>query len=179
MVALSSRTVSHWLLLLDFNDHEVAQGMALKEAVVSGAVVRTQPMVLNGLVAMTGAAFIVDAADSAACPAACCLAACCPLSSLWWSFRSYITQWTGVALNPSESHHGRRPTDPHLCRQHYSIFADSTTAALRAALSAEVYQHLPSGLAAAHGKLARALRRLKHKRANSAVVRQRSSSEND
>ena len=38
----------------------VAQGMAFKEAVVSSAAVRAQPIALTGIAAMVGAFFILD-----------------------------------------------------------------------------------------------------------------------
>ena len=60
MIALAGIIVRNSILLVDFIDLQVAQGMALKEAVVSSAAVRAQPIVLTGLAAMTGAVFILD-----------------------------------------------------------------------------------------------------------------------
>jgi multidrug efflux pump subunit AcrB len=45
---------------VDFIDLQVAQGMAFRDAVVSSAAVRAQPIALTGLAAMTGAVFILD-----------------------------------------------------------------------------------------------------------------------
>ncbi|MDP3225626.1 MAG: efflux RND transporter permease subunit, partial [Rubrivivax sp.] len=45
---------------VDFIDLQVAQGMAFKQAVISSAAVRAQPIALTGLAAMTGAVFILD-----------------------------------------------------------------------------------------------------------------------
>ena len=60
MIALAGIIVRNSILLVDFIDLQVAQGMALREAVVNSAAVRAQPIVLTGLAAMTGAVFILD-----------------------------------------------------------------------------------------------------------------------
>ena len=48
------------ILLVDFIELQVAQGMAFKQAVVSSAAVRAQPIALTGLAAMIGGFFILD-----------------------------------------------------------------------------------------------------------------------
>jgi multidrug efflux pump subunit AcrB len=48
------------ILLVDFIELQVAQGMDFKEAVIQSAAVRAQPIVLTGLAAMIGAFFILD-----------------------------------------------------------------------------------------------------------------------
>jgi multidrug efflux pump subunit AcrB len=60
MIALAGIIVRNSILLVDFIDLQVAQGMAFKDAVISSAAVRAQPIALTGLAAMTGAVFILD-----------------------------------------------------------------------------------------------------------------------
>jgi multidrug efflux pump subunit AcrB len=60
MIALAGIIVRNSILLVDFIDLQVAQGMAFKEAVVSSAAVRAQPIALTGIAAMVGAFFILD-----------------------------------------------------------------------------------------------------------------------
>ena len=60
MIALAGIIVRNSILLVDFIELQVAQGMAFKEAVVSSAAVRAQPIALTGLAAMIGAFFILD-----------------------------------------------------------------------------------------------------------------------
>jgi multidrug efflux pump subunit AcrB len=60
MIALAGIIVRNSILLVDFIELQVAQGMALQDAVVSSAAVRAQPIVLTGLAAMVGAVFILD-----------------------------------------------------------------------------------------------------------------------
>ena len=60
MIALAGIIVRNSILLVDFIRLNVSQGMALKEAVISSAVTRAQPIVLTGLAAMLGAFFILD-----------------------------------------------------------------------------------------------------------------------
>jgi len=60
MIALAGIIVRNSILLVDFIDLQVAQGMAFKQAVISSAAVRAQPIALTGLAAMTGAVFILD-----------------------------------------------------------------------------------------------------------------------
>ena len=60
MIALAGIIVRNSILLVDFIELQVAQGMSFKEAVVSSAAVRAQPIALTGLAAMIGAFFILD-----------------------------------------------------------------------------------------------------------------------
>jgi multidrug efflux pump subunit AcrB len=60
MIALAGIIVRNSILLVDFIELQVSQGMAFKEAVVLSAAVRAQPIVLTGLAAMIGALFILD-----------------------------------------------------------------------------------------------------------------------
>ncbi len=60
MIALAGIIVRNSILLVDFIELQVAQGMAFKDAVVQSAAVRAQPIVLTGLAAMIGAFFILD-----------------------------------------------------------------------------------------------------------------------
>jgi multidrug efflux pump subunit AcrB len=60
MIALAGIIVRNSILLVDFIELQVAQGMAFKDAVVQSAAVRAQPIALTGLAAMIGAFFILD-----------------------------------------------------------------------------------------------------------------------
>ncbi len=60
MIALAGIIVRNSILLVDFIELQVARGMALRSAVLQSAAVRTQPIVLTALAAMTGALFILD-----------------------------------------------------------------------------------------------------------------------
>jgi multidrug efflux pump subunit AcrB len=60
MIALAGIIVRNSILLVDFINLQVASGMAFKEAVVSSAITRAQPIALTGLAAMLGAFFILD-----------------------------------------------------------------------------------------------------------------------
>ncbi len=60
MIALAGIIVRNSILLVDFIDLQVAQGMDLQDAVVSSAATRAKPIVLTGLAAMIGALFILD-----------------------------------------------------------------------------------------------------------------------
>ncbi len=60
MIALAGIIVRNSILLVDFIELQVSQGMDLKDAVLQSAVVRAQPIVLTGLAAMIGAFFILD-----------------------------------------------------------------------------------------------------------------------
>jgi multidrug efflux pump subunit AcrB len=60
MIALAGIIVRNSILLVDFIELQVAQGIAFKQAVLESAAVRAQPIVLTGLAAMIGAAFILD-----------------------------------------------------------------------------------------------------------------------
>ncbi|MFN4265557.1 MAG: efflux RND transporter permease subunit [Aquabacterium sp.] len=60
MIALAGIIVRNSILLVDFIELQVAQGVAFKEAVVQSAAVRAQPIALTGIAAMVGAFFILD-----------------------------------------------------------------------------------------------------------------------
>ena len=60
MIALAGIIVRNSILLVDFINMQVAEGMAFQEAVVSSAATRAKPIVLTGLAAMLGALFILD-----------------------------------------------------------------------------------------------------------------------
>ena len=60
MIALAGIIVRNSILLVDFIELQLAQGMAFKQAVVSSAAVRAQPIALTGLAAMIGGFFILD-----------------------------------------------------------------------------------------------------------------------
>jgi len=60
MIALAGIIVRNSILLVDFIELQVAQGVKFKEAVVQSAAVRAQPIALTGLAAMIGAFFILD-----------------------------------------------------------------------------------------------------------------------
>ena len=60
MIALAGIIVRNSILLVDFIELQLRQGVPFKQAVVQAAAVRAQPIVLTGLAAMTGAFFILD-----------------------------------------------------------------------------------------------------------------------
>jgi multidrug efflux pump subunit AcrB len=60
MIALAGIIVRNSILLVDFIELQLARGMPFKQAVISAAAVRAQPIVLTGLAAMVGAVFILD-----------------------------------------------------------------------------------------------------------------------
>ena len=60
MIALAGIIVRNSILLVDFINEQVADGMAFAEAVIQAAAIRAKPIVLTGLAAMLGALFIVD-----------------------------------------------------------------------------------------------------------------------
>jgi multidrug efflux pump subunit AcrB len=60
MIALAGIIVRNSILLVDFIELQVEQGVAFKQAVVQSAAVRAQPIALTGIVAMVGAFFILD-----------------------------------------------------------------------------------------------------------------------
>jgi len=60
MIALAGIIVRNSILLVDFIQQQVAQGMALQQAVISASGVRAKPIVLTALAAMIGALFILD-----------------------------------------------------------------------------------------------------------------------
>jgi len=60
MIALAGIIVRNSILLVDFINQQVREGMALEDAVVNSAVVRAKPIILTALAAMAGAFFILD-----------------------------------------------------------------------------------------------------------------------
>jgi multidrug efflux pump subunit AcrB len=60
MVALAGIIVRNSILLVDFIQLQLAQGAALKDAVVRSAATRAQPILLTALAAMLGAFFILE-----------------------------------------------------------------------------------------------------------------------
>ena len=60
MIALAGIIVRNSILLVDFINLQVRQGVDFKQAVVHSAITRAQPIMLTGLAAMFGAFFILD-----------------------------------------------------------------------------------------------------------------------
>jgi multidrug efflux pump subunit AcrB len=60
MIALAGIIVRNSILLVDFVRLQQAAGVPLDRAVVHAVATRTQPIVLTGVAAMTGAFFILD-----------------------------------------------------------------------------------------------------------------------
>lgn len=60
MIALAGIIVRNSILLVDFINQQVAEGVDLQEAVITAGAVRAKPIVLTGLAAMLGAFFILD-----------------------------------------------------------------------------------------------------------------------
>ena len=60
MIALAGIIVRNSILLVDFINLQVRDGVAFKEAVVQSAITRAQPILLTGAAAMLGAFFILD-----------------------------------------------------------------------------------------------------------------------
>lgn len=60
MIALAGIIVRNSILLVDFINQSVAEGLALDEAVIEACAVRAKPIVLTGAAAMMGAFFILD-----------------------------------------------------------------------------------------------------------------------
>jgi multidrug efflux pump subunit AcrB len=60
MIALAGIIVRNSILLVDFINQQVEEGMPFQDAVVSSGAVRAQPIILTGLAAMLGALFILD-----------------------------------------------------------------------------------------------------------------------
>ncbi|MFD1709003.1 efflux RND transporter permease subunit [Ottowia sp. GY511] len=59
MIALAGIIVRNSILLVDFINLQLAQGVRLEEAIVQSAITRAQPILLTGLAAMIGALFIL------------------------------------------------------------------------------------------------------------------------
>ena len=60
MIALAGIIVRNSILLVDFINLEVANGMPFQEAVIRSSAVRAKPIILTALAAMLGALFILD-----------------------------------------------------------------------------------------------------------------------
>ena len=60
MIALAGIIVRNSILLVDFINLQVAEGVPLRDAVVASAATRAQPIALTALAAMLGAFFILD-----------------------------------------------------------------------------------------------------------------------
>jgi multidrug efflux pump subunit AcrB len=60
MIALAGIIVRNSILLVDFVNLKVEEGMLLEEAVIQSAAARAKPIALTGLAAMLGAMFILD-----------------------------------------------------------------------------------------------------------------------
>jgi multidrug efflux pump subunit AcrB len=60
MIALAGIIVRNSILLVDFVNLEIEEGVALQRAVIDAAATRAKPIVLTGLAAMLGALFILD-----------------------------------------------------------------------------------------------------------------------
>jgi multidrug efflux pump subunit AcrB len=60
MIALAGIIVRNSILLVDFINLQVREGISFKDAVVNAAITRAQPIALTGLAAMLGAFFILD-----------------------------------------------------------------------------------------------------------------------
>jgi len=60
MIALAGIIVRNSILLVDFINQQVAQGVGFQQAVIQAGAVRAKPIVLTGLAAMIGAFFILD-----------------------------------------------------------------------------------------------------------------------
>ncbi len=60
MIALAGIIVRNSILLVDFINQQVEEGVAFADAVIRAGVVRAKPIVLTGLAAMLGAFFILD-----------------------------------------------------------------------------------------------------------------------
>jgi multidrug efflux pump subunit AcrB len=60
MIALAGIIVRNSILLVDFINQQVDEGMGFADAVVNASAVRAKPIMLTGLAAMVGAFFILD-----------------------------------------------------------------------------------------------------------------------
>jgi len=60
MIALAGIIVRNSILLVDFINQSVDEGLALDDAVIEACAVRAKPIVLTGAAAMMGAFFILD-----------------------------------------------------------------------------------------------------------------------
>lgn len=60
MIALAGIIVRNSILLVDFINEQLKEGMAFQEAVIMASAVRAKPIILTGVAAMMGAVFILD-----------------------------------------------------------------------------------------------------------------------
>jgi len=60
MIALAGIIVRNSILLVDFINHQVREGVAFQEAVIRSGAVRAKPIALTGVAAMMGGFFIID-----------------------------------------------------------------------------------------------------------------------
>lgn len=60
MIALAGIIVRNSILLVDFINQQVQEGMDFQQAVINSAAVRAKPIVLTGIAAMIGGFFIID-----------------------------------------------------------------------------------------------------------------------
>ncbi len=60
MIALAGIIVRNSILLVDFINQQLGEGVEFAEAVIQSAIVRAKPIALTGLAAMLGALFILD-----------------------------------------------------------------------------------------------------------------------
>ena len=60
MIALAGIIVRNSILLVDFVNLKVSEGMAFREAILESAAARAKPIALTALAAMLGATFILD-----------------------------------------------------------------------------------------------------------------------
>ena len=60
MIALAGIIVRNSILLVDFSNIQIKQGIPLKDALINSVIIRSQPIALTGLSAILGAFFILD-----------------------------------------------------------------------------------------------------------------------
>ncbi|MCW8933561.1 MAG: efflux RND transporter permease subunit [Gammaproteobacteria bacterium] len=60
MIALAGIIVRNSILLVDFINQQISEGIVFEEAVIRAGAVRAKPIILTGLAAMLGAFFILD-----------------------------------------------------------------------------------------------------------------------
>ncbi len=60
MIALAGIIVRNSILLVDFINQQVREGLAFEQAVIQSAIVRAKPIALTAVAAMAGAVFILD-----------------------------------------------------------------------------------------------------------------------
>jgi len=60
MIALAGIIVRNSILLVDFINQLLSEGIELHDAVVQSAAVRAKPIILTGIAAMIGGFFIID-----------------------------------------------------------------------------------------------------------------------